>query len=120
MKTQDCPKEDAEQRETVKWLRARKIPCCAIGNSQSLSFLNHRLAARIMGKLKALGLAPGFPDLIVFLPNQLLCIEMKRQKGGVVSDKQYYWQKVINKFSYAESVICRGYKEAVACVEERL
>ena len=39
-------------------------------------------------KMKARGRLTGFPDLILFFNNKVLLIELKREKGGVLSTEQ--------------------------------
>ena len=49
---------------------------------------DRKKAGRHVSRLLALGLRPGFPDLIVITPRDILFLEVKRPKGGVVSDEQ--------------------------------
>lgn len=79
---------------------------------------NRQKAARMVNKLKAIGLAPGIPDLFIFLPGKLLAIEMKRVKGGKVSDNQKRWIKIINSFPYAEACVCKGADEAIVLINK--
>lgn len=72
--------------------------------------------------LKRLGVRPGVPDL--FLPvgrhGKLgLFIEMKREKGGRVSDDQKEWIQRLQQELY-EVKVCRGYEEARQALEEYL
>lgn len=115
-----CPKEDHEQREVVKFLRKNKIHFFSVPNSQQMSGVNRNVAVRIMGTLKALGLSPGVPDLVILMPKKLLFIEMKRLHGGVVSKFQIHWGTVINSFDYAESFICRGHEQAITLIKIKL
>ena len=111
------PLESQEQEWLCAWLRAKNIPHYAIPNSQDMSGVNRVHARNAMAKLKRQGLQPGFPDICVLLPNFALYIELKRQKGGVVSEKQAEWYKAINSLPYAKAVICRGFGEAVDVIE---
>ena len=118
MSIKPCPPEDWEQREVVKWLRARNIPHFATVNQQQMSGGNRRAAAIIVGKLKALGMHPGVSDLCVLLPHVLLFIEMKREHGGVVSKVQKEWINMVNELPYAEGIVCRGHREAIKVLEQ--
>ena len=48
-----------------------------------------------------------------------LAIEMKREKGGVVSDEQQAWIDGLNNSGY-KAVVCRGYDEAIKTITEYL
>ena len=48
-----------------------------------------------------------------------LAIEMKREKGGVVSDEQQAWIDGLNNAGY-KAVVCRGYDEAIKTITEYL
>lgn len=107
--------EYEEQRLLVKWLRDNKIPCSSSGNGFSLDTRNN---VQYMAKLKASGLSVGYPDLDVFIGNGIsLHIEMKREKGGTVSDAQERWINWFNKNGY-KAKICYGFKEAKKYVIE--
>lgn len=73
-----------------------------------------------MQKLKLEGFQKGFPDLLVFLPNFLLVIEMKREKYGTVSKEQKKWLEVLEKFDHVKTAVCTGHKSAIAKTEEIL
>jgi hypothetical protein len=80
----DTPTEHVEQREFVSWFRKthKGVRIFAVPNGGAR---NITTAAR----LKAEGVTSGVPDL--FIPAWLMWIEMKRQKGGVVSPDQTDW-----------------------------
>ena len=59
--------------------------------------------------LKAEGVTPGVPDLM--LPQLHLFIEMKRQKGGVVSPEQKDWIVYLRSCGY-HAEIAKGCEEA--------
>jgi hypothetical protein len=70
-------------------------------------------------KLKALGVKPGVPDL--HLPVKRgrysgLIIELKKLKGGVVSEEQKDWLHHLNSQGFC-AVVCRGWEEAVNCIK---
>lgn len=65
-------------------------------------------------KFKAEGLRPGVPDLFFAYPHKGhngLFIEMKRRRGGRVSDEQKAYIKALQESGYAVAV-CHGCDEA--------
>lgn len=62
-------------------------------------------------KNKLEGVNPGFPDYIVATTKELVFIEMKRVKGGVVSDNQKAWHAILGLLGYKVAV-CNGFAEA--------
>lgn len=104
-----------EQKILVKWLRDNKIKCASSGNGFALNTQDNVM---YMAKLKASGLSKGFPDLEVFIGNgKSLYIEMKRKKGGVVSEEQKKWIDWLNDNGYSAKV-CHGADEAIEYVRE--
>ena len=98
------PTEHQEQVEFVQWFRRQypDVRIFAIPNGESRS---QSAGAR----LKAEGVSAGVPDL--FIPAWNTWIEMKRSKGGSVSEKQKDW------LAYLESVghqvfVCKGANSA--------
>jgi hypothetical protein len=77
----NCPSETEEQEGLVNWFRAKfpGVLIFAIPNG------GHR-AVSTAKRLKAEGVVPGIPDLHV--PAWRLWIEMKRAKGGRLSEDQ--------------------------------
>ena len=103
-----------EQKILVKWLRDNKIKCASSGNGFALNTQDNVM---YMAKLKASGLSKGFPDLEVFIGNgKSLYIEMKRKKGGVVSEEQKKWITWLNDNGYSAKV-CHGADEAIEYVK---
>ena len=65
--------------------------------------------------LKREGVKPGVPDIIFAYPTKQyhgMFIEMKRQKGGVVSEEQKVMIDNLNEVGYYTTV-CKGCDEAV-------
>jgi len=114
------PLEKDEQKELVKILRKKRLMYFSISNENLMSYLGRTTAARIMKELKAMGLAPGFPDMGVLLQHKILFIEMKRVKGSSTSDKQKIWNKVLDALPYASAYICKGADEAREVIEKEL
>lgn len=104
------PTEHLEQREFVQWFRQtyRGVRIFAIPNGGA------RRPSEA-GRLKAEGVSKGVPDL--FVPAWALWVEMKRTKGGVVSDEQRDWMEYLRSLGY-ECLVCRGAEEARSMVSE--
>lgn len=60
-------------------------------------------------RLKVEGVSPGVPDL--FIPAWKLWVEMKRQKGGVVSADQKDWLAYLDSVGYT-TLVCKGAEDA--------
>ncbi|MCQ2975158.1 MAG: VRR-NUC domain-containing protein [Bacteroidales bacterium] len=106
--------EYEEQKLFVKWLRDNKIKCQSSGNGFALDTKNN---IRYMAKLKATGLSVGFPDLEILIGNGItLYVEMKRTKGGVVSEAQKKWIEWLNENGY-NAKVCYGAEEAIEFVK---
>lgn len=116
----NSPLEDDEQIEFVSWCEDRGLKLTAVPNNtytphHSVKARNHRL-----------GLRPGFPDLVVLIqPHQskdgegyFLAIEMKRQRGGTLSDTQRAWQEAITGLGClnVQAYVCKGAQEAQTVV----
>lgn len=67
-------------------------------------------------RLKAEGVCKGVPDL--FVPEWGFWIEMKRQKGGKVSDEQKDWIEYLTANGY-KAVVCKGKDEALQAATAR-
>lgn len=91
MITKIFPSEHVEQRNFIRWFRLQypSVRIFAIPNGEGRS----KAAG---GRLKAEGVVSGVPDLHV--PAWSLWIEMKRQKGGRLSNSQKDW------IAYLESI----------------
>ena len=96
--------EHQVQREFVKWFRQtlKGIRIFAIPNG------GYRSRATAM-QLKVEGVSKGVPDL--FCPELYLFIEMKREKGGIVSEQQKDWIDYLNSIGYT-AIVCRGLDDA--------
>ncbi|MCX6785942.1 MAG: VRR-NUC domain-containing protein [Candidatus Komeilibacteria bacterium] len=105
--------EDDEQKALVEYLELRHLKFTAIPNST----FTRSWAVKMRNK--ALGLRPGLPDLIVISPaNRLLFIEMKRVKGGVVSEFQKSWIEALGSCPGIKAVVCKGADEAIKFIKE--
>lgn len=108
------PHEDIEQGMLIEWAEAQK------GKYPELAMIFHipnEAGTRTLKetlRLKGLGVKAGVPDL--FLPVARwayhgLFIEMKRQKGGRVTEEQAAWHSLLTEQGYCVKV-CKGFSEA--------
>lgn len=104
------PSEHFEQRELVRWFRQtyKGVRIFAIPNGG----IRSRATA---GKLKAEGVSAGVPDL--FVPAWGLWIEMKRQKGGVVSAEQKDWMNYLQSVNHV-CIVGKGAEAAKAAISD--
>ena len=122
MATNTTPTEDLEQIAFVNWLRVVGLRHHHSPNETGRSLEAQRRAIR----MKRLGTSAGFADLVVVLPpertndgiGRLLCIEMKRVRGGHVSPAQKDWCMALNalKTPSIDAVVCHGSQEAIEYV----
>lgn len=112
------PYESAEQTSLFRWA------ACSTGKYPELRLLFHvpnggsrnPLEAH---NLKLQGVRPGVPDIVLPVPRggfHGLFIELKRRKGGRVSEDQQIWIERLNRLGY-RAVICRGWDAARAEIE---
>lgn len=66
-----------------------------------------------------MGVRRGFPDYVVITNKEVLFIEMKRKKGGVVSPEQDEWISVLNQMGLRAEV-CKGFDEARLFLEGKV
>ena len=80
--------EDQECYLLVEWMTRMKLRFTHVANESKVP-VQYRV------KLKRKGVSPGFPDYIIFVKHGVLFLEMKRTKGGVMSDNQLDWHYFI-------------------------
>lgn len=117
----NAPTEAQEQRDLFRWARL------ALGRYPELQLMYHipnegRRSSITGARMKAEGMKPGVPDICLPVargPFHALYIELKRTKGGRVSDDQYAW---IAKLTRAgnKAIVCRGWDAARAAIIEYL
>lgn len=118
--------EDDECKVFHQWLELKHIPHTHIANESR----GGTRAAMIRGaKLKAMGQSAGYWDYDLYLPitgitgevdaYQLVKIEMKRKKGGVISADQKRWGDIF-ELAGIPCAVCRGADEAIKQVESWL
>lgn len=109
------PLEDDEQIAFVNWfkLKYKDYLIFSIPNGGS----RNKIEA---SKLKKTGLTPGIPDLAILMPNkEILFLEMKRQKGGILSPAQKTIIKIIEKLGFTV-LIGYGFLDAKSKFEDYL
>lgn len=117
--------ELAEQHMLIIWLEkqmmwGRVLKFTAIPNSTWTPSIAER------NRNSASGVRPGFPDLVVLLKNNLVCLEMKRPRREAmytkvlltspskVSPEQKEWIDLLNKYNpVVQAHVCYGAKHAV-------
>lgn len=110
MRRPAAPLEHDEQARVVTWAKWQPRPN---GGSR------HRVEA---ARLKAEGVKRGMPDLFLAIPcegHHGLFIEMKRKKGGRVSDAQNVMIDRLNAEGY-QTCVCYGADEAITAIKTYL
>lgn len=105
------PTEEQEQRVLVQWLTLKGYKFFRVPNETFTRSWNQKR------KNTALGVRPGVPDLFVIVNDHLLAIELKRVRGGVVSEHQKHWNSALNKCEGVRAEVCRGADEALELIE---
>jgi len=125
------PTEAQEQRRLVMWLQYKKLFFFAPTNENNTYKQNRKYALIAEQKAKSLGKLKGVSDLVIFLPNKILFLELKRApkrlKNGKlsfshtkVSKEQEAFKNKVNQYPYAKAVIAYGADDAIRIVEEEL
>ena len=106
------PTEHQEQVTFVQWfeIQHKKVKIMAIPNGGK----RNKITASL---LKREGVKSGVPDL--FVPQWLLWIEMKRQKGGSLSQAQREWKKYLEECGYTV-LVTKGASDAISQVNHFL
>ena len=105
--------EAQEQIWAATWLDKMGIPFFHVPNG---GYREKREAY----KLKAMGVKAGVPDICILLARHGyhgLWIEMKREKGGVLSEAQKYWRDIFIREGYAWFE-AKGCKELIEYVKK--
>lgn len=98
--------EEQEQIKFINWLEANNYKFSAL----PLSTFTRSWGVKM--KNKRLGVRAGVPDLMVIVKNNLIFIEMKREKRGVVSKFQKEWIQALNKCIGVQAFVCAGFEQA--------
>jgi hypothetical protein len=105
------PTEEIEQAVFINWLKANKLYYWHTPNStytKSWSQKRHN---------QNMGVQSGIPDLFVIVGNRVVGVEMKRIKGGVISENQKVWIERLNNANIPTKV-CKGALEAIEYIKE--
>lgn len=110
-----CPSEDDEEHVLSDY--------CDVRGWRHTHFSNETYTTswKQKNKMKYLGVHSGVPDHLVLVPNKsgrfyTVYVEMKRQKGGTISDSQFEW--IMDLLTAGQYVaVCEGGSEAVEYVE---
>ena len=97
------------------YLRFRHLRFTHIANENGM-----KMPIGVYMKRRKMGLSPGVPDFMIIIKGHLLFIEMKREKGGVVSDFQKDWIEDLNKVENITARVCKGFNEARLLVDSFL
>jgi len=122
----DIPTEREEQVKLAKYLDSLGLLWCHVPNE---GHGGYGKGAQIKGaRLRAEGLKSGVPDVLIFnqcsvvsdkeeLHRSGCAIELKRQKGGRVSDSQKEWLAGLRRAGWVAEV-CNGFEEAQKLIKE--
>lgn len=109
------PLEKDEQKSFIAYCDANNITVVHIANE----FISQNIQNRFsyIRSLKKQGYRVGFPDLAVLARNkskthEVLFIEMKRQKGGVLHEEQKEWIERLDNEGYCVGV-AKGCEAAI-------
>ena len=108
----NTPLEHEEQEAVVEYLELLKIKFTSIPNSTYTKSWKQKAFN------KKQGLRAGLPDLLCLIKDKLVFIEMKRQKGSVVSDVQKSWIEELNKVDNVYAHVCKGFDEAKEIIDK--
>lgn len=105
-------KENKIQAESVKWFTNNyclnhhnpKLLCFSVPNEAI-----QKMAWKQINTFKAMGLKSGVSDVIVLMPNKVLFVEFKAEKG-VQTPKQKDFQQAVEALGF-EYHICRSVEE---------
>lgn len=119
--TRFYPSEGEEQATLFSWARMMS------GKHPELRLLYHipnggERRKSEAARMKAEGVKPGVPDICLPAargPWHGLYIELKRRKGGRLSDAQRRWLEALRKQGYA-AYVCFGWKDAADLIENYL
>lgn len=102
--------EEQEQCLLVDWLELKKYKFSAL----PLSTYTKSWAIKMRNK--KMGVRAGVPDMMIIINDKLVFIEMKRTKGGVVSEEQKEWIDSLSKCGI-NARVCKGFDEAKKFIE---
>lgn len=72
---------------------------------------------KVKNRNKAMGVRPGLPDLVMIINDNVVFMELKRTKGGVLSPYQKEWIKDLKACVNVEVFVCAGFQQAKEVVD---
>jgi hypothetical protein len=105
------PLEDDEQQAVVEFMESHGLKFTAIPNNTYTPYYTQKV------KNEKMGLRAGFPDLVVIINKQFICIEMKRRKNFEVSKEQKAWHIALNE-TQVPAYVCHGSDEAIDLITQ--
>ena len=113
------PLEIAEQSQVVEYLELLKLQgkitlFSAVPNNTFTNSWNQKR------KQVKEGVRQGVPDLLILTPSTILFLEMKRVKGGVVSEDQKAWILALQDRPGVVAKVAHGFIEARNIIESCL
>jgi hypothetical protein len=106
-----------EQVAVVNWLRLQYHDILFTASAGGM-----RTSIGTAKKMKAMGYSRGTPDLWIMERRKGfsgLIIELKKEKGGVLSPEQKDWLKRLNERGF-KAVCCKGFDEAMGAIKDYL
>ena len=108
-----CPTESDEQQSLFKWAKLSEglYPDLKLLHAIPNGGLRNKVTA---ARLQREGVKPGVPDICLPMPRgdfKGLYIEMKRIRGGTVSQEQIQWIMGLRMNGYCAE-ICKGWEKA--------
>lgn len=126
MLSASVPTEAQEAHTLVAWLQIQGLKFHHSPNETGHSMEARRRAVRV----KREGTSAGFPDYLVLIPPArsitgegfCLLVELKRIKGGTVSEAQRGWIDALNSLDVAPvaAYVARGAEEAINIVSRHI
>lgn len=115
------PTESEEQQALFRWAQFNS------GKYPELRLMYHipnegKRSVTTGRRMRLEGLRSGVPDICIPVARggySALYVEMKRRKGGRVSDEQKRWLNDLNAAGNA-AIVCRGWEEAAERIVEYL
>jgi len=117
MATLPVPKESEEHRNLVAYLQIKRLKFTHVANETGMSRTKGGAWRGVQNKRN--GVSPGFPDFLIIVDNQLIAIELKRQKGSKTSPEQIEWHDALNEAGIP-TYICKGFDAAREVIEAHL
>lgn len=114
---ESVPLECLEQETVSQWLDLHKV-------FYNISISGAFLHPATFNRLKRMGYKRGLPDILIFDPPSAysemgavgVVIEMKRRKGGIISDEQAIWLEKLTNRKWI-CFVAKGADEAINFLE---